>query len=522
MGKGKAAMSWTDGYVTELGYVHQYYKELSPLVMELALTYRMQAVREARPLRYLELGFGQGLSLNIHAAAMNGAFWGNDFNPSHAAYARELARISGSGAVILDDSFAELAERPDLPEFDVIALHGIWSWVSDANRRVIVDIARRKLVPGGLLYMSYNAMPGWAAALPVRNLMLLHNELADKTAAGLPGRIDGAISFAQKLGELGGLYFNNQIPTKDWVKSLGGGARSYLAHEYFNADWHPMSFADVARYLEDAKLTFAASASYPDLYDPIHVTDAQQAFLADIAHPVLRETARDFLINRRFRWDVWVKGPRTLHPTRQTEALKSTRLVLTCPVADVPLKVNGTQFAANLSPQISQIALETLAADGFAPKSIGDIAANIPGIDFAQVMQTLILLAGTGRVAPVQSDSEAQTAKPKTDALNAHFLRGAVDGAQDGGPLYLASPVTGGGVPISGFDPYFLWSRKAGAKTPEEWAQEAWKLMLARRICVVEDGKALTTNEENLRVLTVHARTFAALRLPALQALMVA
>jgi hypothetical protein len=514
-------MSWSDGYVTELGYVHQYYKELSPLVMELALTYRMQAARQARPLRYLELGFGQGLSLNIHAAAMNGQFWGNDFNPSHAAYAAELARISGSGAVILDDSFAELAERPDLPDFDVIALHGIWSWISDANRKVIVDIARRKLVPGGMLYMSYNAMPGWAAALPVRNLMLLHNELTDKTASALPGRIDDTLSFAQKLSDMGGVYFNSQAVAKDWVKSVGSGERSYLAHEYFNADWHPMSFADVARSLEDAKLTYAASASYTDLYDPINVTDAQQAFLADIAHPILREATRDFLVNRRFRWDVWVKGPRTLHPAQQIEALKATRLVLTCPVADVPLRVTGTQFAANLSPQISRIALEALATDGFAPKSIGQIAAIVPDLDFAHLMQTLILLAGTGRVVPVQSESEARTARPKTDALNAHLLRSAIDGVH-GGPIYLASPVTGGGVPVTEFDHFFLLSRQAGAKTPEEWAQDAWKAMLPRRMAVAEGGKPLMTVEENIRALTVRARTFAQTRLPAFQALMVA
>ena len=515
-------MTWSDGYVTELGYVHQCYKELSPLVMDLALKYQMHAVRPSRPLRYLELGFGQGLSLNIHAAAMNGEFWGTDFNPSHAAHASELARVSGSGAVILDDSFAELAERSDLPEFDIIALHGIWSWVSEANRRVIVDIARRKLAPGGILYMSYNTMPGWAAALPVRNLMLLHNELGDKTAAALPGRIDSTINFAQKLSELGGAYFDNQLAVKDWLKSLGGGQRSYLAHEYFNADWHPMSFADVARYLEDAKLTFAAPASYSDLYDAINVTNQQQTFLAGISHPVLREAARDFVVNSRFRWDVWVKGPRALHPTRQAEVLKSIRLVLTSQVADVPLKVTGTQFAANLSPQVAKMALETLAADAFVPKSIGDIAGNIPGIEFAHLMQTLILLAGTGRVAPAQSESEARMAKPKADALNAHLLRCAIDGVYDAAPIYLASPVTGGGVSASGFEPFFLLSRMAGAKTPEEWAQDAWKLMLERRICVIEQGRALATGEENVRALAVHARNFAEARLPVLQALMVA
>ena len=84
-------------------------------------------------------------SVNIHAAACPGEFWGTDFNPSQAAHARALAEASGSGAILLDDSFAELAARPDLPEFDMIALHGIWTWVSEENRRVIIDIIRRKV-----------------------------------------------------------------------------------------------------------------------------------------------------------------------------------------------------------------------------------------------------------------------------------------------------------------------------------------------------------------------------------------
>jgi hypothetical protein len=32
----------------------------------------------------------------------------------------------------------EWAARPDLPEFDVIVLHGIWTWVTDEDRRTIV------------------------------------------------------------------------------------------------------------------------------------------------------------------------------------------------------------------------------------------------------------------------------------------------------------------------------------------------------------------------------------------------
>ena len=199
--------SWTAGYVSELDYTHGYYREMSPLNLELAMLSRLQAHSVGRPLRYLELGFGQGLSLNIHAAANEGEFWGTDFNPTQAANARELARASGANLTALDQSFAELAERDDLLEFDMIVLHGIWSWISDENRRVIVDIARRKLAVGGLFYVSYNTTPGWSPAIPLRHLMSLHLNLATGEANGLGPRINQAVDFAEKVIESNALYF---------------------------------------------------------------------------------------------------------------------------------------------------------------------------------------------------------------------------------------------------------------------------------------------------------------------------
>jgi hypothetical protein len=68
----------------------------------------------------------------------------------------DLAAASGADIRVLDASFEELAQRDDLPMFDVIVLHGIWSWVSEVNRRVIVKIARQRLAIGGILYISYN------------------------------------------------------------------------------------------------------------------------------------------------------------------------------------------------------------------------------------------------------------------------------------------------------------------------------------------------------------------------------
>lgn len=57
---------WTEGYLTDVEYFHAYNKELNPLVVRLALL-----AAGLSPPRFgtaCELGFGQGLSINLHAA----------------------------------------------------------------------------------------------------------------------------------------------------------------------------------------------------------------------------------------------------------------------------------------------------------------------------------------------------------------------------------------------------------------------------------------------------------------------
>jgi hypothetical protein len=128
---------WTEGYVTDIGYIYGYYSELNPLRIPLPLL----NVGLSPPVvaTACDLGFGQGISVNIHAAASDMRWYGTDFNPAHAAFAQSLAAASGSGAQLFDQSFVEFCARSDLPDFDFIGVHGIWSWVSDENRRVIVD-----------------------------------------------------------------------------------------------------------------------------------------------------------------------------------------------------------------------------------------------------------------------------------------------------------------------------------------------------------------------------------------------
>jgi hypothetical protein len=509
-------MNWTSGYVSEIDYTYGYYGELNPSKLRLACLSANVAPPSAEPMRYLELGYGQGMSINVHAAAFGGEFWGTDFNPTQAAHARSLAEASGSGAILLDDSFAELAARPDLPEFDFIGLHGIWSWISDDNRRVIVDIIRRKLRVGGIVYNSYNCLPGWAPAMPLRHLMTLHADLVGSDETGMIGRIEGAVNFAKRVVDSGALYFRANPAVGERLKTISNQNRSYLAHEYFNRDWEVMPFSDVARWFNDGKVSFVASANLIDHVDAVNLTAEGRKLLAEIHHPILQQSVRDYFINQQFRRDVFVKGPRRLTQLSQIEAVQSQTFTLTSHPDDIPMKVKGALGEASLQEAIYRPVIEVLADENYAAKTVSQLSghAKLKALNFSQLFEVLAVLTGANHVHPAQPASKES--RQRCTALNRYICERARD---DGNIIFLASPVTGSGIPVDRFSQLFLLASQHGKKSTAEQAKYVWDCISRQGKFLVKDGKQLETAEENIGELKQQAAAFADKRRPILKAL---
>ncbi|KAA5606080.1 methyltransferase domain-containing protein [Roseospira marina] len=509
-------MLWTEGYVSGIDYTHGLYPELSPARMTLALLAKGIAGAPAGPLRYLELGFGQGLSLNVHAAANPGTFWGADFNPGQAANAQDLARASGADLTALEAAFDELARRDDLPDFDIIALHGIWSWISDANRAVIVDIARRHLKPGGLFYISYNTTPGWSPAMPLRHLMAEHAARAGQ--GPLPARIDAALAFSQSMVDAGAAYFRANPAVAERLKKIREQNRNYLAHEYFNRDWHPMPFSQVADRLADAKLTFGASAHLLDHVDAINLSPEAQAILADLPDPVFRETVRDYFINQQFRRDIFVKGRRALSALEQAQRIQALPVVLLIPPEDRPTKVKGALGEAELQEAIYGPVVEGLAADDFAPKSIADLRAR-PGcqdLTVPHLIQAMQVLCGLGSAAPAHDPATAKTVRKTSRALNTELCRRA-QFSED--VQFLAAPLIGTGVAVNRFEQLFLRAAERKEADPPAFV---WRLLQAQGQVLRKDGQPITDPEANVAELRARYDTFQTKRLPILRRLGIA
>ncbi|SEQ52684.1 Predicted methyltransferase regulatory domain-containing protein [Ectothiorhodospira magna] len=512
---------WTAGYVSDIGYTYGYYTELNPLRLKLAFLNAGIAFPEVG--HACELGFGQGLSTNLHAAASTVQWHGTDFNPAQAGFAQELAQVAGSGAALFDQSFEQFCRRDDLPEFDYIGLHGIWSWISDENRQIIVDFLRCKLKVGGVLYISYNTQPGWAAMVPMRDLLTEHADVLGAEGVGIISRIDSALSFAEQLLATNPAYARANPQIAERIERMKGQNRNYLAHEYFNRDWSPMSVARMADWLAPAKLNWACSANTLDAIDAVNLTGEQQQLLVGIPDAMFRQSVRDFCVNQQFRKDYWVKGARPISALEQAEALREQRVVLVQPRPDVSLKVTGSLGEATMQENVYGPILDQLA--DHKPKRLGQLEQSLKAsevgsaITFAQLLQATLILSSTGALLPVQDESAINKAKKRTERLNHHLMKKARSHTE---LSFLASPVTGGGIQVSRFHQLFLLARSEGHKSPNDWATYTWNLLAQQGQRLIKEGQALENPNDNLAELTRQAQEFADKQLPIFKALQIA
>jgi SAM-dependent methyltransferase len=506
----------SDGYFSATEYIYGYYRELSPVFQRFCLLQRGLAYDDPGDAAvHCELGFGQGVSIAIHAAANPGRYFGTDFNPAHAAHARSLAAQSGADVRLYDDSFAQLLARDDLPAFDSISLHGIWSWINPVNRGLIMAFVLRHLKPGGLCYVSYNCLPGWSTAHPLRQVLALH----DRYAEVLPDtvdRVEGAQRFAGALLAADPQYARVAPDLAGRLEAMKNQPPAYVAHEYLNREWHCPYFSEVADVLAAAKLDFATTAHPLDVLDAINLRPDGIAFLNGIAHPILREQMRDYFVNRQFRKDLYLRGARRLSAAEQREQMLATRIVLERPRETIALKLNGPQGEAVLDEATFRPLLDALESRDYAPKSLDELVRAMPAIPLANLMSACGVLVGTGDAAPCQAVAAVEAARAGCAALNRHLLARA----QTRGDIsHLASPVTGGGVSVDRFHQLFMLAKCRGQEQPAQWAQFAWSCLLADGQCVLKDGKALGSVEENLAELTGRATEFGEQRVPILRAL---
>jgi SAM-dependent methyltransferase len=307
------------GYVIDVPYTTGFYAHQAPLFFAYTCALNEVWVPSAQgALRYLELGCGNGLTLNVLAAANpEGRFVGVDMNPAHIAAARSQAASLGlENVTFLEDSFHDYLEEVEPEAFDYISLHGIYSWIAAEARMEVVRIAERSLVPGGALYVSYNTMPGWSYVLPIREMFVRY--AATQTGSSVE-RLRKTRAFLDKLMALPTGYFARP-EVKHHVQELAKKDLTYVAHEYLNSHWYPLYSADVRAEMAQGRLSYVGQAE-PRLNMPGLLLSRQALeTLEGGTQDAFFQTGLDYLLGTRFRRDIFVKGPRPCPDWRERYA----------------------------------------------------------------------------------------------------------------------------------------------------------------------------------------------------------
>jgi len=248
------------GYVKDASYPITYFHELSPVWLNYVAALGGVAPRGLdEKFSYLELGSGPGFSTVIHAASYpGGEFHACDFNTESVATGERYADdLSIQNVFFHGISFAELLER-DLPEFDFIVLHGVYSWVGPDARQTIRQLIKKRLKPGGLVYLGYNCMPGWTLEVPLRRLLI---ELTASMSGDSPQKAADAVRVLKRLGGAELKYFQTNPAAMTAIDSYLRSPSNYLAHEFLNETWEPLYSIDVADEMTKAELTYLGSAT---------------------------------------------------------------------------------------------------------------------------------------------------------------------------------------------------------------------------------------------------------------------
>ncbi len=90
-----------------------------------------------------------------------GEFHACDFNPEHVEGGAPVRERAGARRTsqFHEASFERLLDE-DLPPFDFIVLHGVYSWVGADARAAIRRIIQEKLASGGLVYVELQLHAG--------------------------------------------------------------------------------------------------------------------------------------------------------------------------------------------------------------------------------------------------------------------------------------------------------------------------------------------------------------------------
>ena len=464
------------GYFTEFGYKANLHTEIELCQLDIALS--QQGNRISKDACVCEVGFGMGLNLLQNAIGSNYRVFGVDLISEHVRFvteAMEAVGLSYEDQVVLG-SITDQVIFDTWPKMDVVILHGVWSWIDDLTRNELMAFLRKKLAPGGIVYISYNVSSGWGLIPALRPFL--------KDAFD---RVSKFVEPANRVESTYDFWVENIVQPIDSrsydrlkkTRELGAG---YLAHEFLNEAWHPTTLNEICKQLSVHDIAFHSSArlsqQHPSLTASASVAEKLSQLGPDVDH-VYRLSVDDAVHGVSFRADIFHRG---LWLGSNREFPDDITIVRTAFARDVkPVRTgdNTRQISDEVVDYFNELPIEGVVLQHLER----DLKAKF-GYGPSDVLVFLQVLRGcfefTSASKPTQSELDSRAV-----ALNHWIQKSHAD------LKYRFSPLLGGFVYLTDFEKTIYPLRQL---SKEEQLDRLFEL--TDQLSINEGGRELLKDEE--------------------------
>ncbi len=458
--------------------VRAFQKELAPSFIDHACIMNGFAPPPGSPLgegmgagfAYCELHCGSAVTATLLAASNPlGDFHVIDARAPMIESGRALAKEGQVRNIAFHEMGVEAALDRTFPAFDYIVANGIYTWVPLRERALILAFVRKFLKPGGALYLSYNARPGWNRLDSFRRIFreaLRGRSVDAREGLGIARDIYAQLH-AAKSPEI-----VRAGPAPSALSFLEDLPAELLIADYANEFAEPLYVTEVAADFAAIDCVLAGSAEMADSAAVLMNQEPYKSLLPNFPTAAGRELAKDFLRDTLVRRDVFVRGGKRVAADSSDVILRGLAFALEQPAADVRYE-KRMPFAELRFDSAGARALVAALAAG--PRTLGELVEQMRGN--AEEAQTLIanvhalLLSGQARPVYRGSHAAAETARTLSAAIRARATGSEAIG------FLPSSYGTAFPVPV----PDQLFMGMAGTKSAEDRAEEASTQLTQRK-----------------------------------------
>lgn len=210
--------------------------------------------------RVLELGCGNGANIIPMAYyRRDSKFVGVDGAGSQLDIAdSRRAKLGLSNLAFVHSDFCDMHHAVE-GEFDYIVAHGVCSWISGEALQSLLRFCGSHLAPSGLLYLNYNAKPGWNIRGMVRDFLMEATALE----ADLRTRTRLAKDISARTAELlaDSEHHYSRLLANEFRFVCDSGS-SYVAHEFLSTENNAYWRSEFLRLAASHGLAYVADADF--------------------------------------------------------------------------------------------------------------------------------------------------------------------------------------------------------------------------------------------------------------------